>query len=66
LEIITMLLKGAAVAGALAFTIKNADILAPLAGAVGAFFHMCGLPLGGLIVRVTVAGYLLIKVFGWC
>ena len=65
MELIMPLLKGSVVAGGAILAVKYADILAPLAGTVGAFFYMCGHPTGGLIVRFTLASYILIKIIGW-
>jgi len=59
------LVKWPLLAAGAGLVIKNIDILAPIAGVVGSFFYMCGLSKGGLIVRVTLAIYLLVKTIGW-
>lgn len=66
LEILFSAIKGAAWFGVAMLALKNIDFIAPIAGVVGSFLYMCGLPTGGLVVRVAVAAYLLIKVIGWC
>lgn len=42
--------------------LKYIDVIAPLVGVVGSFFYMCGLQTGGLIVRISFAVYLLVKI----
>lgn len=60
----SILVKWAGYTAAAAFFHKNIDFFAIITAMCGSFMYMCGIPKGGLIVRVAMAGYMLVKVIG--